>query len=221
MILRKRWGWLKSTIMRTRVKFCGFTREEDIQTAVALGADALGFVLYEKSPRYVTPERVAQLCAHVPAFVSTVALFVNADEAQVQSVLQKAPIRTVQLHGDESFEFALHLQQTLNIPVIKAVRVNAQTDWGQIAQYIDQLSGVLLDSDSAGYGGSGHGFDWDEIPQPLRARIILSGGLTVDSIGEAIAQITPYAVDVSSGIEAAKGIKDADKMCAFMQNVLR
>ena len=221
MILRKRWGWLKSTIMRTRVKFCGFTREEDIQTAVALGADALGFVLYEKSPRYVTPERVAQLCAHVPAFVSTVALFVNADEAQVQSVLQKAPIRTVQLHGDESFEFALHLQQTLNIPVIKAVRVNAQTDWGQIAQYIDQLSGVLLDSDSAGYGGSGHGFDWDEIPQPLRARIILSGGLTVDSIGEAIAQITPYAVDVSSGIEAAKGIKDADKMRAFMQNVLR
>ncbi len=207
--------------MRTRVKFCGFTREEDIQTAVSLGADALGFVLYEKSPRYVTPERVAQLCAHVPAFVSTVALFVNADEAQVQSVLQKAPIRTVQLHGDESFEFALHLQQTLNIPVIKAVRVNAQTDWGQIAQYIDQLSGVLLDSDSAGYGGSGHGFDWDEIPQPLRARIILSGGLTVDSIGEAIAQITPYAVDVSSGIEAAKGIKDADKMCAFMQNVLR
>lgn len=207
--------------MRTRVKFCGFTREEDIQTAVSLGADALGFVLYEKSPRYVTPERVAQLCAHVPAFVSTVALFVNADEAQVQSVLQKAPIRTVQLHGDESFEFALHLQQTLNIPVIKAVRVNAQTDWGQIAQYIDQLSGVLLDSDSVGYGGSGHGFDWDEIPQPLRARIILSGGLTVDSIGEAIAQITPYAVDVSSGIEAAKGIKDADKMCAFMQNVLR
>ena len=207
--------------MRTRVKFCGFTREEDIQTAVSLGADALGFVLYEKSPRYVTPERVAQLCAHMPAFVSTVALFVNADEAQVQSVLQKAPIRTVQLHGDESFEFALHLQQTLNIPVIKAVRVNAQTDWGQIAQYIDQLSGVLLDSDSAGYGGSGHGFDWDEIPQPLRARIILSGGLTVDSIGEAIAQITPYAVDVSSGIEAAKGIKDADKMCAFMQNVLR
>ena len=207
--------------MRTRVKFCGFTREEDIQTAVSLGADALGFVLYEKSPRYVTPERVAQLCAHVPAFVSTVALFVNADEAQIQSVLQKAPIRIVQLHGDESFEFALHLQQTLNIPVIKAVRVNAQTDWGQIAQYIDQLSGVLLDSDSAGYGGSGHGFDWDEIPQPLRARIILSGGLTVDSIGEAIAQITPYAVDVSSGIEAAKGIKDADKMCAFMQNVLR
>ena len=207
--------------MRTRVKFCGFTREEDVQTAVALGADALGFVLYEKSPRYVTPERVAQLCAYVPAFVSTVALFVNADAGQIQSVLQKAPIRIVQLHGDESFEFALHLQQTLNIPVIKAVRVNAQTDWGQIAQYIDQLSGVLLDSDSAGYGGSGHGFDWNTIPPALRARIILSGGLTVDSVGEAIAQIAPYAVDVSSGIEAAKGIKDADKMRAFMQNVLR
>ena len=221
MILRKRWGWLKSTIMRTRVKFCGFTREEDIQTAVALGADALGFVLYEKSPRYVTPERVAQLCAHVPAFVSTVALFVNADEAQMQPVVQKAPIRTVRLPGAESFAFALHLQQTLNIPVIKAVRVNARTDWGQIAQYVDHLSGVLLDSDSAGYGGSGHGFDWSGIPVELRSRIILSGGLTVDSVGEAIAQIAPYAVDVSSGIEVAKGIKDADKMRAFMQNVLR
>lgn len=206
--------------MRTRVKFCGFTREADVQTAVALGADALGFVLYEKSPRYVSPERVAQLCAQVPAFVATVALFVNATPAQIQAVLHQAPIRFVQLHGDESFEFALHLQQTLNVPVIKAVRVNAQTDWDEIAQYIDRLSGILLDSDSAGYGGSGHGFDWATIPSELRSRIILSGGLSVDSVGQAIAQMAPYAVDVSSGIESAKGIKDSDKMRAFMQQLL-
>ena len=207
--------------MRTRVKFCGFTREQDVQQAVALGADALGFVLYEKSPRYVSPERVAQLCAGVPAFVSTVALFVNADIEQIRAVLHQAPIQIVQLHGDESFEFAVHLQQTLNIPVIKAVRVNAQTDWAKIALYADQLAGVLLDSDSAGYGGSGHGFDWHSIPDELRGRIILSGGLSVDSVGEAMAQIAPYAVDVSSGIELSKGVKSADKMRAFMQQVLR
>ena len=206
--------------MRTRVKFCGFTREQDVQQAVALGADALGFVLYEKSPRYVTPERMAKLCALVPAFVSTVALFVNAEEAQIQAVLHQAPIQFVQLHGDESFAFAVHLQQTLHIPVIKAVRVNAQTDWAEIARHIDQLAGVLLDSDSAGYGGSGHGFDWHSIPEELRGRIILSGGLSVDSVGKAMAQIAPYAVDVSSGIELSKGVKSADKMRAFMQQVL-
>lgn len=207
--------------MRTRVKFCGFTREEDVQQAVSLGADALGFVLYDKSPRYVTPERVAQLCVGVPALVSTVALFVNADVAQIQAVLQKAPIRFVQLHGDESFEFALHLQQSLNISVIKAVRVNAQTDWAQITQYLGRLSGILLDSDSVGYGGSGHGFDWNDIPEHLRSHIILSGGLTVDSVGDAIQHIHPYAVDVSSGIELSKGVKSAEKMHAFMHRVSR
>ncbi len=206
--------------MRTRVKFCGFTREQDVQQAVALGADALGFVLYEKSPRYVSPERVTQLCAGVPAFVSTVALFVNADIEQIRAVLHQAPIQIVQLHGDESFEFAVHLQQTLNIPVIKAVRVNARTDWAEIERHVDRLAGVLLDSDSVGYGGSGHGFDWHSIPDELRGRIILSGGLSVDSVGEAMAQVTPYAVDVSSGIELSKGVKSADKMRAFMQQVL-
>ena len=203
--------------MRTRVKFCGFTREQDVQQAVALGADALGFVLYEKSPRYVMPERVAQLCAGVPAFVSTVALFVNADVAQIEAVLHQAPIQIVQLHGDESFAFAVHLQKTLNTPVIKAVRVNAQTDWVEIERHVDQLAGVLLDSDSAGYGGSGHGFDWYSIPDELRRCIILSGGLNIDTVSQAIAEIRPYAVDVSSGIELAKGIKDEEKMRAFIK----
>ncbi len=205
--------------MRTRVKFCGFTREQDIQAAVALGVDALGFVLYEKSPRYVTPEQVAQLCAHVPAFVSTVALFVNASAESIAAVVQRASISTVQLHGDETFEFALQLQQTLKRDVIKAVRVNANTDWDEIAQYIDQLAGVLLDSDSAGYGGSGHGFDWASIPESLRGKIILSGGLTVDMVNDAIVANAPYAVDVSSGIESAKGIKDFEKMQAFINAI--
>ena len=202
--------------MRTRVKFCGFTREQDIQTAVALGADALGFVLYEKSPRYVKAEQVVQLCAHVPAFISTVGLFVNATVPQITRILSPTPISTIQLHGDESWNFALNVKKIMQRPVIKAVRVNAQTDWDEVAHYLEQLAGVLLDADSSVYGGSGQVFDWNNIPSNLCGKIILSGGLTVDNVKNAIDTIAPYAVDVSSGIEQDKGIKDAEKMRAFM-----
>ena len=202
--------------MRTRVKFCGFTREQDIQTAVALGADALGFVLYEKSPRYVKAEQVVQLCAHVPAFISTVGLFVNATVPQITRILSQTPISTIQLHGDESWNFALNVKKIMQRPVIKAVRVNAQTDWDEVAHYLEQLAGVLLDADSSMYGGSGQVFDWSNIPSNLCGKIILSGGLSVDNVKNAIDTIAPYAVDVSSGIEQDKGIKDAEKMRAFM-----
>lgn len=205
--------------MRTRVKFCGFTREQDIQTAVALGADALGFVLYEKSPRYVKAEQVVQLCAHVPAFISTVGLFVNATVPQITRILSPTPISTIQLHGDESWNFALNVKKIMQRPVIKAVRVNAQTDWDEVAHYLEQLAGVLLDADSSVYGGSGQVFDWNNIPSNLCGKIILSGGLTVDNVKNAIDTIAPYAVDVSSGIEQDKGIKDAEKMRAFMAQV--
>lgn len=205
--------------MRTRIKFCGFTREQDISSAIEQGVDALGFVLYERSPRYVSPEHLTQLCAHIPAFINTVGLFVNASETSIRSVLAQAPIQSIQLHGDESFEFAQYLQNTLQRPVIKAVRVNAQTDWDEITRHIHALAGILLDSDSAGYGGSGHGFDWHSIPEHLRGQIILSGGLTVHSVKQAIDIIKPYAVDVSSGIEQGKGIKDPEKMHAFIHAV--
>ena len=205
--------------MRTRVKFCGFTREQDIQTAVALGADALGFVLYEKSPRYVKAEQVVQLCAHVPAFISTVGLFVNATVPQITRILSQTPISTIQLHGEESWNFALNVKKIMQRPVIKAVRVNAQTDWDEVAHYLEQLAGVLLDADSSVYGGSGQVFDWNNIPSNLCGKIILSGGLTVDNVKNAIDTIAPYAVDVSSGIEQDKGIKDAEKMRAFMAQV--
>ena len=205
--------------MRTRVKFCGFTREQDIQTAVALGVDALGFVLYEKSPRYVNAERVAQLCAHVPAFVSIVGLFVNSTVPQITRTLSKTPISTIQLHGDETWNFALNVKKIMQRPVIKAVRVNEQTDWDEIAHYVDQLSGVLLDADSSVYGGSGHGFDWSHIPSELHHKIILSGGLSAGNVKSAIDNIAPYAVDVSSGIELSKGVKDAEKMRLFLEQV--
>ena len=205
--------------MRTRVKFCGFTREQDIQAAVALGVDALGFVLYEKSPRHVNAVRVAQLCAHVPAFVSIVGLFVNSTVPQITRILSQTPISTIQLHGDESWNFALNVKKIMQRPVIKAVRVNPQTDWDEVAHYLDQLSGVLLDADSSVYGGSGEGFDWGHIPSELRGKIILSGGLSVDNVKNAIDTVAPYAVDVSSGIELSKGVKDAEKMRLFLERV--
>ena len=205
--------------MRTRVKFCGLTRESDIQIAIALGVDALGFVLYEKSPRYVSTERVAQLCAQIPAFVSIVGLFVNSTVPQITRILSQTPISTIQLHGDESWNFALNVKKIMQRPVIKAVRVNEQTDWDEVAHYVHQLSGVLLDADSSVYGGSGHGFNWEYIPSELRGKIILSGGLNVDNVKNAIDTIAPYAVDVSSGIELSKGVKDAEKMRLFLEQV--
>ncbi|AXF85683.1 N-(5'-phosphoribosyl)anthranilate isomerase [Ephemeroptericola cinctiostellae] len=206
--------------MRTRVKFCGFSRPQDVQAAVTAGADALGFVFYEKSLRYVSPETVTQLVQHMPAFVNTVGLFVNASVEEIKGVLNQTPIQNVQLHGDETWDFAVQLQYSLRHPVIKAVRVNDRTDWTEVAAHIDAVAGVLLDADSMGYGGSGHGFDWAVIPNNVRGKIILSGGLQATTIAQAIREVSPYALDVSSGIEAdVKGEKDVEKMNAFMQAV--
>lgn len=206
--------------MKTRIKFCGFTRAQDVQAAVSLGVDALGFVFYEKSPRYIAPYAVAQLLDYVPAFINTVGLFVNATVPHMTRILNQAPVSTIQLHGDESWNFAVNVKKIMHRPVIKAVRVNSQTDWDEVAHYVDQLAGVLLDADSSVYGGSGHGFDWQVIPEHVRGKIILSGGLQMDNIGSAIQTILPYALDVSSGIEAGvKGVKDKDKMQAFMEAV--
>lgn len=206
--------------MRTRVKFCGFRRPQDVQAAVDVGADALGFVFYDKSPRYVSPETVAQLVKQIPAFVNTVGLFVNASVNEIKVVLSQSSIQSVQLHGDETWDFAVQLQYDLQCPVIKAVRVNHRTDWAEVAAHIDAVAGVLLDADSMGYGGSGHCFDWTTIPSNVRGKIILSGGLQATTIAQAICEVSPYALDVSSGIEAGvKGEKDVKKMNAFMQAV--
>ena len=207
-------------MMRTRVKFCGFTREADVQAAVTLGVDALGFVFYDKSPRYVSPEVVGQLIQKVPAFISTVGLFVNASIESIQRTLSIVPITALQLHGDESWHFAIEARAALQKPVIKAVRDNDATDWDEVVRYADHVAGVLLDADAVGYGGAGHVFDWKVIPAALRPKIILSGGLRVENIAEAIGSVQPYALDVSSGIEdGVKGIKHFDKMQAFMRTV--
>ena len=155
----------------------------------------------------------------MPAFVNIVGLFVNSTVPQITRILSKTPISTIQLHGDESWNFALNVKKIMQRPVIKAVRVNPQTDWDEVAHYLDQLSGVLLDADSSVYGGSGDGFDWGYIPSALRDKIILSGGLSVDNVKNAIDTVAPYAVDVSSGIELSKGVKDAEKMRLFLERV--
>jgi phosphoribosylanthranilate isomerase len=208
--------------MRTRVKFCGLTREQDVQTAVQLGVDALGFVFYEPSPRYILPMQAAQLMQKIPAFISTVGLFVNATVPHMTRILNQAAVSTIQLHGDESWNFALNVTKIMHRPVIKAVRVNEQTDWDEVVHYVDQLAGVLLDADAVGYGGAGHVFDWGVIPAKLHHKIILSGGLNLANIDDAVKNIAPYGLDVSSGIEdGVKGVKDMQKMTDFVGAVYR
>ncbi|MCE9570476.1 MAG: phosphoribosylanthranilate isomerase [Rhodocyclales bacterium] len=203
---------------RTRVKICGITREEDLAAAVAAGADALGFVFYAPSPRCVSPQRAAQLVAQVPAFVSKVGLFVNASEETVRSVMAEVALDLLQFHGDEDAAFCSRFGR----PWIKAARVKPGLDLLEYAAAFagfPGVSGLLLDADVEGYGGGGKTFDWTLIPRNLPLPVILSGGLHPGNVAEAVRTVRPWAVDVSSGVEAARGIKDAQKIIEFMAGV--
>jgi phosphoribosylanthranilate isomerase len=203
---------------RTRIKICGITREEDLAVAVAAGADALGFVFYASSPRYVTPERAAQLVVHVPAFVTRVGLFVNEKAETVRAVLARVPLELLQFHGDEDAAYCSQFGR----PWIKAARVKPGFDLLEYALAFAQapgVSGLLLDADVEGYGGGGKTFDWALIPRNLPLPVILSGGLHPGNVAEAVRAIRPWAVDVSSGVEAARGIKDAQKITEFIAGV--
>ncbi|MHB1352997.1 MAG: phosphoribosylanthranilate isomerase [Thiobacillus sp.] len=199
--------------MAVRVKICGITRVDDLYAACDAGADALGFVFYEKSPRHLTLEAAAALVREVPPFVQSVGLFVDADPAFVESVLRAVPLDLLQFHGDEQpADCARHGR-----PWIKAIRVRPDTDLLKCAADFAVASGLLLDAYVPGVpGGTGARFDWRLIPADLPKRVILSGGLTPDNVAEAVAQVRPWAVDVSSGVEAAKGIKDAQKIVRFI-----
>ena len=209
--------------MAVRVKICGITRLQDLHAACAAGADALGFVFYEKSPRNVPVETAATLLRAMPPFVQSVGLFVNAEPAFIDAVLKVVPLDLLQFHGDETpADCARHGR-----PYIKAVRVNRDTDLLKCAADFEQARGLLLDAYVPGVaGGTGERFDWSLIPSSLAGSIILSGGLTPDNIGTAVHQVRPWAVDVSSGVEvtmlengvavAAKGIKDAQKLAQFI-----
>lgn len=212
--------------MRTRVKICGFTREQDVAAAIAAGADALGFVFYPKSPRYVSPARAAKLLTHLPPFVSSVGLFVNASIDEIREVLTQVPLSLLQFHGDETPQQCCALAKAVGRPFIQAQRISPDTKPNSLLQceqtYLATSSlyaGLLLDTHVESYGGSGKVFDWSLIPKELAPRVVLSGGLSVHNITEAVLRVRPFAVDVSSGVEAAKGIKDADQMRAFIQAV--
>jgi phosphoribosylanthranilate isomerase len=199
-----------------RSKICGITRIEDALAAVEAGADAIGFVFYPKSPRAVSIEQAQLIIAQLPPFISTVGLFVNADRAQLKALLDVVPLDLIQFHGDETPEQC----EGYGRPWIKALRVQAGDDIAASCALYDKASGILLDTFVAGVpGGTGETFDWALIPKQLSKPIVLAGGLTSANVSQAIAQVRPYAVDVSGGVEVSRGIKDHDKIRAFMSAV--
>ncbi len=208
---------------RIRAKICGLTREQDLKAAVSAGVDAVGLVFYPPSPRYVTPEHAAILVTELPAYVQLVGLFVNADAAEIQTVLKQVALDILQFHGDETPEQCRSIAATCGRRWYKALQVEEGLDVvTEVQRFRDAgASAILLDAWHPELkGGTGHSFDWAQFPQ-LDVPLILAGGLTPDNVSEAINITHAYAVDVSGGVEAAKGIKDPELMQRFMQGVLR
>jgi len=197
-----------------RVKICGITRVEDALAAAAAGADAIGLVFYAKSPRAVDIEQARVILAALPPFVTTVGLFVDAERSELERILASVPLDLLQFHGDESVQQC----EAFGRPYIKALRVKAGDDIAaQVARY-PSAQGILLDAYVEGVpGGTGEAFDWSLIPQTLSKPLILAGGLRPDNVAEAVSRVRPYAVDVSGGVEASKGVKDVEKVGAFIR----
>lgn len=200
---------------RTRIKICGLTRKEDVDAAVAAGADALGFVFYSRSPRFLQTAQAAELVRRVPPFVTRVGLFVDPDPDVLAATLAAVPLDIVQFQGDESPEFC----EGCGHPYVKVARMRPGLDLLEFARAYPSARGLLLDAYVEGYGGAGQRFDWSLVPKQLPLPVIVAGGLTAENVGSAISQLRPWAVDVSSGVEAAKGIKDAGKIAAFIAAV--
>jgi len=202
--------------MTTRIKVCGITRPEDAQHAAALGADAVGLVFYGPSPRSVDIKQACAVMNVLPPFVTSVGLFVNATMGEIQGVLDQVNLDLLQFHGDESPEFCTRFSR----PYIKAIRMRENVDLQVEADQYAQAQGLLLDAyHPALPGGTGESFEWTRVPDDLPMPVILAGGLNADNVGEAIRTVLPYAVDVSGGVEAEKGIKDWGKMADFVAGV--
>ncbi len=201
-----------------RSKICGITRIEDALAAVAAGADAIGLVFYAKSPRAVSVQQARAIIAALPPFVTTVGLFVNTSRCELGEILDAVPLDLLQFHGDESAADC----DGYHRPYIKALRVKAGDDIAAACRAYPHASGILLDTYVEGVpGGTGEAFDWSLVPREVSKPIILAGGLNAENVAQAIAQVRPYAVDVSGGVEQGKGIKDPAKIQAFMQAVRR
>ncbi|WP_225721623.1 phosphoribosylanthranilate isomerase [Candidatus Vallotiella sp. (ex Adelges kitamiensis)] len=209
-------------VRRTRVKLCGLCSEEDVDWAVTLGADAIGLVFYPPSLRYVSIELAAALVRRVPAFISVVGLFVNADDILFERVINTVPLGILQFHGDETPQRCKTLADRAKLRWLRALHVGPDTrstDLIKLTRHYGCATGLLLDTLVDEYGGGGEVFDWSLIPLEIAHKAILSGGLNIKNVSNAIHQIRPYAVDVSSGIESAKGVKDYTKMAAFIAAV--
>lgn len=205
-------------LSRTRVKICGITRAEDALAAINEGADALGFVFYEGSPRFIDVESAKELLSIIHPFINKVALFVNADYGYVSDIIKALSIDTLQFHGDEDEAFC----SSFNLPYMKALRMQETTDLNQLAATYHSASGLLVDAfDSSQYGGTGQTFDWGLLPDSCPLPIILAGGLNKDNVHQAILNTKPYAVDVSSGVEQSKGVKSHALIQQFMKEVKR
>lgn len=203
---------------RTRIKICGITRAEDADAAVEAGADALGLVFYPPSPRAVNVGQAVDAVGNVPAFVSVTALFVNPTVEEVQRVLDSVRIDLIQFHGDEDDDFCRQFKR----PYIKALRVRQASDVVASCLRFPGALAILLDSYKPGVpGGTGETFDWSLIPETPPKPIILAGGLEPENVASAITQIRPFAVDISGGVEASKGIKDHSKIEEFVNEVYR
>lgn len=201
----------------TRIKICGLTRPQDVDAAVAAGADAIGLVFHPQSPRYVDLTQAVALVRRIPPLVTVVGLFVNAAPEDVRARLAAVPIHLLQFHGDEDDAYCRQFGR----PFLKAVRVRPGVDVLREMAAFPSAQAILLDAFVEGYGGGGRTFDWALAPREPSKPIILSGGLGADNVGEAIRRLHPAAVDVSSGVERGKGIKDAEKMRAFIAAVRR
>ena len=217
-----------NSMYRTRIKICGLTREEDVDAAVAAGADAVGFVMYEPSPRYVSAERAAELARRLPPFVTPVLLFVNESAIKIEAAYERLPTALLQFHGDETAENCL----VFGRPFIRAARIPLEEkpsdadfffDLIKYAKDFKAAQAILLDAHVDGYGGGGKTFNWSLLPQSVNAHLVLSGGLTPANVTDGILQVRPrcktLAVDVSSGVEISKGIKSAEKINQFVAAV--
>ncbi len=201
--------------MRTRIKICGITRPEDGVEAARLGADAIGLVFYNKSPRAVTPNQAAEIAVTLPPFVGIVGLFVDPEPVNVEVVLSQVPLDLIQFHGNETPDFCASFGR----PYLKAIRMRDGVDLAVEGERYSGARGLLLDTYQPGTpGGTGEAFEWNRVPEDLAATIVLAGGLNPGNVAAAIKQVKPYAVDVSGGVEASKGIKDAAKMAAFFKS---
>ena len=202
--------------MRTRVKICGLTRESDVRDAVLLGADALGFVFYASSPRFVEIEQARALTSCLLPFVTSVGLFVDAEADYLRAVLDRVPLDLLQFHGEEAPDYCAAFGR----PWLKALRMRPDADLHSLRSRYDRATGLLLDTyDPSAVGGTGRRFDRDRVPPDMAGEIVLAGGLSAGNVAEAIKRVRPYGVDVSGGVESEKGIKDRHKMADFMKGV--